>query len=165
MRPYEAIRLTTKLYTEGELDALRSISKRVTNPRAHWLEKPKVRPAHRQRSFQLVGTSGREDRFLIYQRQNLLDRHDFSCGIAYLPRGAPQLTLARYNGPSHEHGDISYRAHIHKASEHAIAAGRKAESDANETSRFESLEGALACLVEDYEVIGLNVRHDQQKLL
>ena len=117
------------------------MSKRVTNPGARWLEKPKVRPAHRQRSFQLIGTSDREDRFLIYQRQNLMDRHDFSCGIAYLPRGAPQLTLARYNGPSHEHGDISYRPHIHKASERAIAAGKKAESGAAETSRFESLEG------------------------
>ena len=156
--------MTTKLYTEAELEALRSMSKRVTNPGARWQEKPKVRPAHRQRSFQLVTSSDREDRFLIYQRQNLVDQHDFSCGIAYLPRGAPQLTLARYNGPSHEHGDISYRPHIHKASESAIAAGKRAESVATETSRFESLEGALACLVEDYNVSGLNVQH-QQRLL
>ena len=94
-----------------------------------------------------------------------MDQHDFSCGIAYLPRGAPQLTLARYNGPSHEHGDISYRQHIHRASERAIAAGKRAESGATKTGRFDSLEGALACLVEDYKVSGLKVRHDQQRLL
>ena len=157
--------MTTKLYTEAELQALRSMTKRVTNPGARWQEKPKVRPAHRQRSFQLVGGSGGEDRFLIYQRQNLVDNQDFSCGIAYLPRGAPRLTLARYNGPSHEHGDIRYRPHIHRASESAIAAGKKADSAANETSRFESLEGALACLVTDYEVIGLDVQGDQPRLL
>ena len=108
---------------------------------------------------------GDEARFLVYQRQNLEDAHDFSCGIAYLPRGAPPLTLARYNGPSHEHGDIVYRPHIHRASESAIGAGRKAESDATETGRFESLEGALACLVEDYDVSGLDVQHDTPRLI
>lgn len=117
-----------------------------------------------QRNFQLVGTSDGEDRFLIYQRQNLGDSQDFSCGIAYLPRGGPKLMLARYNGPSHEHGNISYRPHIHKASESAIAAGRRADSGATETSRFDSLDGALACLLEDYKVSGLKVQH-QQKLL
>lgn len=157
--------MTTKLYTEAELEALQSMAKRVTNPGARWQEKPKGRPAHRQRSFQLVGGSGGEDRFLIYQRQNLVDDQDFSCGIAYLPRSAPRLTLARYNGPSHEHGDISYRPHIHRASESTIAEGRKAESAATETSRFESLEGALACLVTDYEVSGLDARRDQPRLL
>ena len=38
--------MVTKLYTEAELDALRSIPKRITNPGARWLEKPKGRPAH-----------------------------------------------------------------------------------------------------------------------
>ena len=157
--------MVTKLYTEAELEALRSMAKRVTNPGARWQEKPKLRPVHRQRSFQLIATSDRENRFLIYQRQSIVDQYDFSCGIAYLPRGATQLTLARYNGPSHEHGDISFRPHIHEASESAIAAGRKAESIANETNRFDSLEGALACLLDDYKVSGLNAPHDQKRLL
>ena len=56
--------------------------KRVTNPGARWSDKPKARPAHRQRNFQAVG--GLDVRFLIYQRQNRADRSDFSCGIAYL---------------------------------------------------------------------------------
>ena len=34
--------MTTKLYTEAELEALRSMSKRVTNPGARWQEKPQV---------------------------------------------------------------------------------------------------------------------------
>ncbi len=111
-----------------------------------------------------AGDGEDEVRFQIYQRQNLTDEQDFSCGIAYLPRGAPPLTLARYNGPSHEHRDIVYRPHIHRASEQAIAAGREAESEATETSRFESAEGALACLAEDYNVKGLDVRHDEPRL-
>ena len=157
--------MVAKLYTEAELDAFRSIPKRITNPGARWLEKPKGRPAHRQRSFQAAGEDQAEERFLVYQRQNLDDASDFSCGIAYLPRGAPLLTLARYNGPSHEHGDIVYRTHIHRASEEAIAAGRKAESEAAETDRFESLEGALACLMEDFNVSGLRTRPDTRRLI
>ena len=102
---------------------------------------------------------------LVYQRENLDDASDFSCGIAYLPRGAPLLTLARYNGPSHEHGDITYRPHIHRASENAITAGRKAESDATESDRFESLEGALACLMEDFNMSGLKAQPDTRRLI
>ena len=157
--------MVTKLYTEGELEAFRSMPKRITNPRARWLEKSKGRPSHRQRSFQVLGREDEEVRFLVYQRQNLEDEHDFSCGISYLPRGTSSLTLARHNGPSHEHGDIVYRPHIHRVSERAIAAGRRPESDATETGRFVSLEGALACLLEDYNVSELDVSHDTPRLI
>ena len=142
--------------------ALRSMAKRISNPRARWLEKPKTRPVHRQRAFQVSGGSDGESRFLIYQRENLLDGLDYSCGILYLPRGGLSLTLARYNGPSHEHGDIAYRPHIHRASEKAIAVGRKPESDAEETERFETLAGALACLINDFNVTGIGVQHDNE---
>lgn len=156
--------MVSKLYTESELDDLRSMPKRITNPRARWLEKPKARPSHRQRSFQLAGGDDEKVHFRVYQRQNLEDQQDFSCGISFLPRGAQPLTLARYNGPSHEHGDIAYRPHIHRASEQAIAAGKKAESDATKTDRFDTLNGALACLTEDFNVTGVNVEGDQPRL-
>ena len=154
--------MNTKPYTDEELTALRSMPKKITNPGAHWLEKPKGRPSHRQRNFQASSGQDDEARFSVYQRQNLNDDSDFSCGISYLPPGAPSLTLARYNGPSHPHHDISYRPHIHRASERAIAAGKKPESEAEETSRFETLEGALACLMEDFNLTGLKARTDSQ---
>lgn len=157
--------MVTKLYTESELDALRSMPKRISNPGARWLTKPKTRPTHKQRSFQLTGGDDEGVRSQVYQRQNLEDQQDFSCGISYLSRGAQQLTLARYNGPSHEHGHIAYRPHIHRASEKAISAGRKAESDATETDRFETVDGALACLMEDYHVSGVKVQHDEPGLM
>ena len=73
--------MNTKLYTDGELTALRSMPKRITNPRARWAEKPSGRPAHRQRNFQASGQQDGEVRFSVYQRQNLNDDSDFSCGI------------------------------------------------------------------------------------
>ena len=45
-----------------------------------------------------------------------------------------------------------------------MAEGRKAESDATETDRFESLDGALACLMEDFNVSGLEVQRDEPSL-
>jgi len=151
-------------YTDEELEELRSLPKRVTNPRARWLDKPKARAGHQQRSFQAVGEDDDETRFTIYQRQNLTDESDFSCGITYLPRGSSSLTLARYNGPGHEHGDIAYRPHVHRATEWAIAAGRKPESEAESTNRFETLEGALACLIEDFNLRGLSAIPDMPRL-
>ena len=139
--------------------------KRVTNPGARWSDKPKARPAHRQRNFQAVGGSDGDVRFSIYQRQNLADESDFSCGVAYLPRGGPSLTLARYNGPSHEHGAIKYRPHIHHATEEAIAAGKKSEREAEETDRYRTLEGALACLIDDFHLSGIAAERDQPKLV
>ena len=45
-----------------------------------------------------------------------------------------------------------------------MAEGRKAESDPTETDRFDSLDGALACLMEDFKVSGLEVQHDEPRL-
>ena len=156
--------MTIKLYTTAELDQFKLAPKRILNPGAHWSSKPQARPVHRQRNFRAVGESDGTAKFQIYQRQNLSDEHDFSCGILYLPRGGESLTLARYNGPSHEHGDIAYHPHIHHASERAILAGRKPESEARPTDRFQSLEGALACLVEDFRVTGLSSTETDPRL-
>ena len=156
--------MRTKLYTEEELDKLRSMPKQVTNPGARWLDKPRDRPGHRQRSYKILGQQDSKAHFEIYQRQNLANWNDFSCGIRYLPSGGSPLTLARYNGPSHVHGAIEYRPHIHRASERAIASGKKPEWEAEETDRFDTLEGALACLIDDFQVSGIRAQYDQPQL-
>ena len=138
--------------------------KRVTNPGARWSEKPIGAPVHRQRSFKAIAEDGNESRFEIYQRQNLLDDDDFSCGIAHVSLDGSRLTLARYNGPGHEHGDILYRPHIHRATAEAIASGKKPEHEAEETERFATPEGALACLVDDFNVVGLSASSDAPRL-
>ena len=47
----------------------------------------------------------------------------------------------------------------------AIAAGGKPEREAEETDRYGTLEGALACLVEDFSLSGIAAEHDQPKLV
>ena len=158
----ECTEMTSKPYSDENLDELRSMPKRVTNPGAHWSDKL----GHRQRNFQVSGQQDEAFRFSIYQRQSTVDEQDFSCGIEYIPQGGSRLTLARYNGPSHRHGDIAYRPHIHRATARAIAAGKKPESEADETDRFSTLNGALGCLIADFQLSGLQAPpSDQARLL
>ncbi len=105
----------TANYSEEELRGLQRLPKKVSNPRARWSNKPNLHPVHKQRIFQATGTTedNRQFHFLIYQRQSLLDVLSYSCGIVYLPASGQPLTLARYNGPNHRHGDIRYKPHIH----------------------------------------------------
>ena len=150
-------------YTDDELARLRTMPKRVANPSARWREKPSAAPVHRQRNFQVRAQP--DVRFAIYQRQNLLDEADFSCGIRYLPLGATPIVLARYNGGSHIHGDIAYLPHIHAATAEALLAGLRPDAIASATDRYTTLEGALACLLDDYNVGGISAQHDQPRLV
>lgn len=156
--------MTIKLYTDEELKELREMRKRVTNPGARWLKKPTHKPSHRQKSYKAKSELDDNLRFEIYQRQNIRDHQDFSCGIAFLPPGGSRLTLARYNGPSHQHESIFYRTHIHLANARAIAAGKRPEREAKETDRYETLEGALYCLIQDFRLTGIVAQPDQRRL-
>ena len=151
------------LYTDDELARLRTMPKRVTNPSARWSEKPGAAPVHQQRNFQVLAQP--EVRFSIYQRQSLLDQADFSCGIRYLPLGATPIVLARYNGSGHIHGDIAYLPHIHAARAEVLVAGLRPDAMATATDRYITLEGALACLLDDYNVAGITAQHDQPRLV
>ena len=156
--------MPNRLYTDEELRALRNMPKRIDNPGSRWSEKPAGAPAHRQRSFKARGGGDEQPIFEIYQRQNIQDDDDFSCGIVHVAFDGSRLTLARYNGPGHEHGDILYQSHIHRATEKAIAFGRKPEREAEKTDRYQTLEGALACLLEDFRIAGLQAEHDESRL-
>ncbi len=75
------------------------------------------------------------------------------------------MTLARYNGPSHWHGNIFYRPHVHRASQKAISEGLKPESEATETDRFRTLAGALSCLIDDFNLCGIKSEADHPELV
>ena len=151
--------MTNLLLSNDALDRLRMASKRVRNPGAHWLEKA---GRHKQRNFNAVTEDGTIYR--IYQRQNPDNDLDFSCGLALARRGGKPLTLVRHNGASHVHVKIRYACHIHRATAEALAAGRKVDSHAEGTDRYRTVEGALACLIEDCGVEGLSANHDERDL-
>ena len=133
--------------SDDDLDTLRDMSKRVTNPAARWADKP----GHHQRNFKVASD---KYQFELYQRQNQNDETDFSCGLRVIKPDGSTLTLCRYNGSSHAHGDIEYRCHIHKATENELCSGRKPERYAAETDRYDSLRGATHCIMLDCNIIG-----------
>ena len=159
--------MTIPIHTDEKLAELREMPKRVINPRAQWTNKPSRAPIYRQRSFKASPESDEAVRFEIYQREHLRDPTDFSCGIAVVLRDGSRLTLARYNGSSHEHGAISFEPHIHRATERAMTEGRKPEHRAKPTDRYRTVKGALACLLDDFQIPRdpKKVPHDLRKLL
>lgn len=102
--------MTTRIYSDEMLAQLRSMKKRTVDRWSHWLEKPTGEPVHRQRSFKIkaVVANSQEYRLEIYERQNLRDESDFSCGITHVSFDGSRLTLAGYNVPSHEHGTFPF---------------------------------------------------------
>ena len=126
----------------------------VTQPAIDWTPKP----GHIQKNHSVKAKDG--SKYLIYLRQNSDDYQDFSCGLALIKKGGGIVSLVRYNGSSHVHGEIHYDYHIHYATANAVESGRKIDSYALPTNRYRTLDGALACLIEDYHVSGISSAHD-----
>lgn len=101
--------------------------------------------------------------FVMYLRQNEIHENDFSCGLRLVRSGQDDVTLARYNGSSHRHvnkiekDEISFKCHIHLATERYWNIGRKIEDYATSTVRYSNLSGAIQCMLVDYYISGLNV--------
>lgn len=139
------------------ISELLRMQKRVTNPNAR--EKPVHKNFHRD--FSVIGET-ENFRFVIFVRRNTKDPNNFSVGLRWRAPGGAEVILKRYNGPSHPHPPLGRCCHIHTATEKAIEEGRsKAEYYAEATSRFSTVEGALACLLEDCNVSGLTAMNDE----
>lgn len=76
----------------------------------------------------------------------------------------------RYNGASHNHPNklekeqLGYVAHIHSASRRYLDETGKADGYAEATDRFQTLEGALSCIIKDCKITGLSANSDQPSL-
>jgi hypothetical protein len=90
----------------------------------------------------------------------LEDTEDFSCGLRWLMPSGETLTLRRYNGANHAHGEARYQCHIHMATEEAIRRGLKPERQIVLADRYHTLDGALYSLIEDCNVSGLRSQPD-----
>ena len=150
--------------TDEKINDLLKCPKQLNNPMA----RSKNKDGHEQYNFTATATDGSGHIFEIYKRQNLREgmEDDFSCGISWIaPNGEP-LTLRRYNGSSHDHPNqieqtrIGYNCHIHIATERYIKANKKPEGFAEVTNRYNSISGALHCLVKDCNISGIKTSPD-----
>ena len=124
--------------TDKDLEYLCKLKKIVSNPKINWKEKP----GHKQKDF-YVHSEKDEFIFRLYTRQNTLIEDDFSCGLAVVKPDGQSLTICRYNGSGHIHGEFIFICHIHKSTEITIKSGKKPESHAEKTLKYKTLTGAL----------------------
>ena len=152
--------MALRRYTDQEIEEFRTMPKRVTASDP-WLKKPQIKKprlnmaVYRQRTFTAKATEHGNIPFRIYQRHDIEDPGNFSCGIELLnPEGSTDsLMLARYNGSNHNHGDIKKRCHIHRTTAKGIAKDDKyPDNEAHPTDRYATLAGALLCLARDYNI-------------
>jgi len=150
--------------TDDRILDLVNVPKRVTNPQA----RRRIENGYARQNFTVQSEDGTLSTFEIYLRQNQRPemQDNFSCGLRWIAPNGESLTLRRYNGPSHRHGNrlenatLDFKCHIHFASEKYIQSGLKAEGFAEETNRYRTLEGALHCLVTDCKITGIQTRPD-----
>lgn len=157
--------------TDDKIMDLLNCPKRLTNPQA----RVKNIDGHEQVNYKVEANDGTGHIFQVYKRQNKREgmETDFSCGISWISPNGESITLRRYNGSSHRHPNhlegqrLGFEPHIHVATEKYIKANRKPEGFAEATKRYETLEGAMHCLVTDCKISGIETKPDdlaQQKL-
>jgi hypothetical protein len=139
--------------TDDIIDMLLSCAKTVQSKRPR--ETPKGK--HIEKNLEVLSDDSKY-RFTLITRQSTLIPENYSCGLLWHASTTSRVILARYNGSDHVHtnpleGDaFSFSCHIHRATERYIAAGRKFEHYATPTKRYTSLDGAMACLMNDHNI-------------
>ena len=105
-------------------------------------------------SLYIIGESG--SRFRIITNLNEKYSSDFSVVLAVInPKTGAVFRIRRYNGmPKRPHNNKIekqkiYGYHIHSATERYQERGYDEETYAEETNRYNNLEGALQCLIQD----------------
>lgn len=155
-----------EIITDELISKLLKSQKIVENPKSR-----KKRDSGNERITYIL-SDNEGNRFNLYLRQNYNRGMEdaFSCGLSYVLPSGETFTLIRYNGPSHDHPNklekerLGYVSHIHKSSKRYLDETGKADGYAEATTRFNTLEGALSCLLQDCNITGLTANPDQPSL-
>jgi hypothetical protein len=140
--------------TDELIDLLLTCPKTIKSKRPR--ETPKAK--HLEKNLVVESDTGGH-KFTLLTRQSTRIPESYSCGLLWHASPSSNVILARYNGSDHSHSnplegsEFSFACHIHKATERYIAAGRKSEHFALETTRYNTLAGAMACLMQDCNII------------
>lgn len=157
--------MSIEALSQAEIDALITCPKRVINPSSRL----KVEGKHTRHDYQVVSLDGRYE-FVLFTRQSTIIAESFSAGLRWRSKTGEEVILMRCNGPDHTHGNaiertrFELRRHVHVATERYLATGRKAESFAEVTDAYRTLDGALHHLLQLTAISGLNTKPDETDL-
>lgn len=148
--------MNLETFTDEFIAQLRLVPKKVENPGARRTGKAR----HSGHNYDVV-SDDRQHRFTLFVRQSTLIASSFSCGLRWHVPAGGEAMLARYNGSDHAHrnsieGDVfDGVCHIHSATQRYASLNRKLEHFAEATTRYSDQEGALQCLLVDWNISGL----------
>jgi hypothetical protein len=117
------------------------------------LTRPIERNQHQRKDFEITGASG--NGYMLAIRQSMLNPFDFSAILGYKVPGLNTVfRLRRYNGKHRHTNTIEKQTiqdfHIHTATErYQRVGGMKEDSYAEVTDRYQTLDTAVQCLLED----------------
>jgi hypothetical protein len=128
--------------------------KTIKNKRPKETQKAK----HKERNLDVESLDGAHA-FTLITRQSTMILDSYSCGLVWHATATQRVMLTRYNGSDHVHGnplegeEFGFLCHIHVATQRYINIGRKIEHYAAPTSRYNTLDGALKCLMHDCNIV------------
>lgn len=148
--------------TDDFIQHLLKCPKQVLNSRA----KKMIHDGNEKINYNLQSTDKDNYKFRLFVRQNSRVRGCFSVGLIWESPSGENLILTRYNGNSHVHQNdlekenFEHCFHVHIATERYIRTNKKPEKYAYPHDGFTTVEGALHCLVQDCNIVGLNTQPD-----
>ena len=157
--------MSIEALSQAEIDALITCPQQVINPSS----RVKTEGKHIRRDYHVASLDGRHE-FVLFTRQSTMIVESFSAGLRWRSKTGEEVILMRCNGPDHTHGNpiertrFEFRRHVHRATERYLAAGRKAESFAEVTDAYRTLDGALHHLLQLTSISGLNTSPDATDL-
>src|SRR5260370_35135308 len=84
--------------TDSEIAVLLNTPKRVQNPGA----RPRTVGKHTRRDFAVRSDDGKHE-FVLFLRQSLAVKADFSAGLPWVWKSGEDVTLVRFDGARHMH--------------------------------------------------------------
>lgn len=152
------------LLTDSILNALRTEPKRKASS-----SRIKEKMGHSEQQYELVADALPERRYRLFVRQSLSNSGVFSVGLTLiLPDG--DLILCRYNSGHHGHKNILEKVkippacHQHLMTQRYIVAGLEHRGFAVLRTEYTSVDGALALLVKECNVLNVLKYEPQTKL-
>jgi hypothetical protein len=152
------------LLSDAHLDALRTESKKKSSS-----SREKEKMGHIERQFEVVSSSNPERNYRIFIRRSVSNEDVFSVGLTLiLPER--DLVLCRYNSAHHGHRNILEKVkippsfHQHITTQRYIAADLDRDGFAILRTDYNSIDTALALLVNECNIEGIFKPDPQAKL-
>ena len=130
------------LLSDQEIEKLIGSPKRIIEPPKKEMQ---IVNGYWRNDMKLQSDDGEYD-FSVFMRKHEDFEENFSIGLVYNPRAIRgEIPLLRCNGPHGPHVlfDHHDRFHVHKADQHNLASGMRAERTAYITKEYASYQDAL----------------------